>query len=503
MATAYNIEPLPTGRVLIKTTMGPLDVELFCKETPATCRSFIQLCLEGYYNNVIFHRVIRDFIVQTGDPTGTGTGGEAATPEGTVKDEFNSRLKYTRRGLVGMANSGEKDDNGSQFFVTLDATPELERKNTLFGRLAVGDTIFNALRIGNLETDQLDRPLYPPKIISTEVLENPFNDIVPRSTVEEREARQRQLEEEKAKATVKKAKKRNKALLSFGDDEEEGETVKTKIKSVYDLEPSSVAPVAPAPEPQPAPVKRKERKPSQPSQSQSQPVIDLTDKSPPVPTSYAAPVPVVIHDSPPPEPKPASRKPSAPKLSVEEQIASLKSELKSLKNKRAVEEEEELQNVKKGKKYLETEIQKYMTSGRAILGKRSRKTRREDDTLSKLTQFQRKIFGAVEQERPSSKVVAEDEDAPVCELHNVPGCMSCFDRFGEQPDEDDPKSLWGHKLVFAKDVFGKDDKYRVEREGADLEVIDPREREQAFAEEAKRARAESKETTKVFRQDRR
>src|SRR5271168_5222510 len=75
MASSYNVEPPPYGRVLIKTTMGPLDVELFTKETPQTCRSFLQLCLEGYYDNVIFHRIIKDFIIQTGDPTGTGTGG--------------------------------------------------------------------------------------------------------------------------------------------------------------------------------------------------------------------------------------------------------------------------------------------------------------------------------------------------------------------------------------------------------------------------------------------
>src|SRR5271170_1926475 len=67
MSSQYNIEPLPTGRVLVKTSMGPLDIELFAKETPQTCRSFIQLCLEGYYNNVIFHRIVKDFIIQTGD----------------------------------------------------------------------------------------------------------------------------------------------------------------------------------------------------------------------------------------------------------------------------------------------------------------------------------------------------------------------------------------------------------------------------------------------------
>ena len=78
--------------------------------------------------------------------------------------------------------------------------------------------------------------------------------------------------------------------------------------------------------------------------------------------------------------------------------------------------------------------------------------------------------------------------------------MSCFDRFGEQPDEDDPKSLWGHKLVFSKDLFGKDEKFRTQRQGEDLEVIDPRERAKDFAEQEKKSRGGS-QSTKVWWQD--
>src|SRR5436190_19185719 len=100
MSSQYNVEPLPMGRVLVNTSMGPLDIELWTKETPETCRSFIQLCLEGYYNNIIFHRIVKDFIIQTGDPTGMGTGGEAATLDGTVKYEFTSRMRYMRCDLV-------------------------------------------------------------------------------------------------------------------------------------------------------------------------------------------------------------------------------------------------------------------------------------------------------------------------------------------------------------------------------------------------------------------
>ena len=512
MSSQYNIEPLPTGRVLVKTSMGPLDIELFTKETPQTCRSFIQLCLEGYYNNVIFHRIVKDFIIQTGDPTGQGTGGEAATPDGVLKDEFHSRLRYTRRGLVGMANSGAKDDNGSQWFVTLSATPELERRNTLFGRIASGDTVFNALRMGELEVDKLDRPVHPPRIISTEVMENPFKDIVPRSTVEEREERQRQLEAEKAKVGVKKAKTRNKALLSFGDEEgEEGPIIKTKIKSVYDLED---------PQPQKTTKISKEtvKEPAKPAKAPPKPVpaqvpvpdtIDLTTtetkaKSPP---SYSTAIPIVVDDSPSPPPLPATKKPTAPKESIEDQIATLKSQLKGLKSKRPANETSSTSTSpsKRGKTLLESEILNYVSSGRAILGKRSRHTRREDDTLSRLNAFQRKILTS----EPETAAVPdggaggkEDLESEVCELHHVPGCMSCFDRFGEQKDEDDPGSLWGHKLVFAKDLFGKDEKFRTQRQGEDLEVIDPREREKEFLErDKKKQRGEQRGGTKVWRQD--
>lgn len=133
--------------------------------------------MEGYYNNTIFHRVVKDFIVQGGDPLGDGTGGESIYGQ-TFKDEFHSRLRYNRRGLVGMANS-DKDDNASQFFFTMGPTPELQNKNTLFGKVT-GDTIFNMLKLEEGEVDHNERPIYPHKILKTEILKNPFDDIVPR-----------------------------------------------------------------------------------------------------------------------------------------------------------------------------------------------------------------------------------------------------------------------------------------------------------------------------------
>ncbi len=128
MSTIYNLEPQPTGSVVIHTNRGELAVELFAKQAPLTCRNFLQLSLDGYYDNTSFHRLVPGFILQGGDPTGTGHGGESIYDSGALggdldpwpmdqrqgknagamgvgfKDEFNSRLKFTRRGLVGMAN---------------------------------------------------------------------------------------------------------------------------------------------------------------------------------------------------------------------------------------------------------------------------------------------------------------------------------------------------------------------------------------------------------------
>jgi peptidyl-prolyl cis-trans isomerase SDCCAG10 len=116
MSNIYIQEPPTLGKVLLETTAGDIEIELWSRECPKTCRNFIQLCMEQYYSKTIFHRVVKDFIVQGGDPTGTGRGGESCwgTP---FKDELHSRLRFVRRGLVAMANAG-KDDNRSQFFFT-------------------------------------------------------------------------------------------------------------------------------------------------------------------------------------------------------------------------------------------------------------------------------------------------------------------------------------------------------------------------------------------------
>ncbi|XP_057334603.1 spliceosome-associated protein CWC27 homolog [Microplitis mediator] len=223
MSNIYILEPPSTGKVLLKTSVGDVDIELWTKEAPKACRNFIQLCMEGYYNGTIFHRLVKGFIVQGGDPTGTGEGGESIYGH-PFKDEFHTRLRFCRRGLVAMANAG-KDDNGSQFFITLGATPELQNKHTIFGKVT-GETIYNILKLEEAEVDHDDRPTYPQKIIKSEVLLNPFKDIVPRvlNTVEDKPAK-----ESKPKVSGVK----NFKLLSFGEEAEEDEEEFTVLNKQF------------------------------------------------------------------------------------------------------------------------------------------------------------------------------------------------------------------------------------------------------------------------------
>jgi len=179
------------------------------------------------------HRVVKDFIVQGGDPTGTGDGGESAYGSPFI-DEFHPRLRFNRRGLVGMANSGSLNTNTSQFFITLNKTEELQGKNTLFGKV-VGDTIFNALKVQDLELDN-ERPIYPPKIERTEVIHNPFDDIKLREKKRKLDAPPTAAQQKSKSAKIKGTK--NLALLSFVEDSpaqmvKDDESDKFKLKSAY------------------------------------------------------------------------------------------------------------------------------------------------------------------------------------------------------------------------------------------------------------------------------
>ena len=143
--------------VEIASTLGKIAVELFPKEAPDTVANFVKLIEKGYYDGVLFHRVIPGFMVQTGDPTGTGRGG----PGWTILDEFNPKLKHNKAGILSMANAGP-DTGGSQFFITLGATPHLDNRHAIFGQVVEGQDI--VVKIGASPRDGSDRPKTPLKM---------------------------------------------------------------------------------------------------------------------------------------------------------------------------------------------------------------------------------------------------------------------------------------------------------------------------------------------------
>lgn len=117
----------------ITTDLGDIRIELFARKAPRTVNNFVFLSEEGFYDGIIFHRVIKDFMAQTGDPTGTGTGG----PGYSFKDEFDPELRHDGPGVLSMANAGP-NTNGSQFFITHVATPWLDQKHSVFGSVVEG-----------------------------------------------------------------------------------------------------------------------------------------------------------------------------------------------------------------------------------------------------------------------------------------------------------------------------------------------------------------------------
>lgn len=136
------------------TNMGEFEVELFEDKTPITTKNFIDLAQEGFYDEVIFHRIIDGFMIQGGDPTGTGMGG----PGYTIEDEFTPELTHESEGMLSMANTGRPHTGGSQFFITLAATPWLDGHHTVFGKVIKGMEVVR--EIGHVKTGPQDRPVH-------------------------------------------------------------------------------------------------------------------------------------------------------------------------------------------------------------------------------------------------------------------------------------------------------------------------------------------------------
>ncbi len=148
---AMEIDAKKSYSAVIHTEKGDITIQLHADKTPRTVNNFVFLARQGFYDGVIFHRVIKDFMAQCGDPTGTGRGG----PGYRFADEFHPSLKHDKPGILSMANAGP-GTNGSQFFITHIATPWLDNKHTVFGQITAGMDVLMAIK----PRDPM-RPEYP------------------------------------------------------------------------------------------------------------------------------------------------------------------------------------------------------------------------------------------------------------------------------------------------------------------------------------------------------
>ena len=169
MTSASGAEPEKELKVKITTTMGIIEAKLFYQQTPKTVSNFVELARKGFYNGILVHRVIPNFMIQTGDPKGNGTGG----PGYNFADEIVPELKHTKAGILSMANSGP-NTNGSQFFVTVKETPHLDGRHTVFGEVTSGLDV--AIKISEAKS-QNDKPVTDIKMDKVEIIGDWFKPV--------------------------------------------------------------------------------------------------------------------------------------------------------------------------------------------------------------------------------------------------------------------------------------------------------------------------------------
>jgi len=271
MSQVYSTEPKTTGRVILNTTHGPIDIRLFCKEAPTTCRLFLQLCLDGFYDNLIFHRILENFLIQTGHRDDSKSRQEGLQESYNTllppvdvpkkKLEIIPRIKFNHRGQVAWAlpldddsvsNSASPEEMqalAKQLFITLDEAPFLNKRYVILGTIQ-GDTIFNALRIGKSETigdtGELVDKQNAPKVKDVRIVEHMFDDLV--ATKEQLvpwkcKDDERTGNKDSAGEILKKRRKKRKGkkdlnVLSFGaemEDVDDGLAGTVGMKSSHDL----------------------------------------------------------------------------------------------------------------------------------------------------------------------------------------------------------------------------------------------------------------------------
>ncbi len=159
---AMTIDPTKTYVAILKTEKGDIKVQLFADKAPKTVNNFVFLARQGYYDNTTFHRVLKDFMAQGGDPTGTGGGG----PGYRFEDEIDSTLKFDDGGYLAMANAGP-NTNGSQFFITFVPTPWLDGNHTIFGKVVEGMEVVKSLTL----RDPSENPNFRGDLLKTIIIE--------------------------------------------------------------------------------------------------------------------------------------------------------------------------------------------------------------------------------------------------------------------------------------------------------------------------------------------
>ncbi|KAA8642859.1 hypothetical protein EYZ11_009695 [Aspergillus tanneri] len=517
MSSHYTTEPAATASATLNTTFGPLHIALWANQTPQTCRNFLQHCKDNYYTGTIFHRIEPGFLIQGGDPTGTGSGGtsiyeepefeydpDARDPNEKVvlRDELHSRLRFNRRGLVGMAK-GDDGTYGSQFFITLANTErELNGQCTLFGRIE-GDSIYNVVKIAEAERiEGTDRPVYPVKVTSCEVGElGPLEGKI--KTRQITATAPTKTDEKPVPRKKKKAAKGGKMLLSFGDDEGDVDMPVRSAKPKYN---SSLVTDTGLPGPdersKQARSTKQEQMSAQARKRPRSPSLERVRKDRPKTPDRASQLPL-------PDPESPERSPSRPRSkSPAERPSNLSrtnAEIEDLKASMRRNVHAGPADTGRKKSALEAMIPETAIRGRrrgTANGMTAFSGSAETETLKLFNAFKAKLEGADSlpsaREAPTTERSAhqpdntvdtqqvEDEEAQLCDLHFIAHCQSCKTWDTNETEEagqtDDDKGWLTHELRFGKDMLGKDLNWKREHpDDADsLMVIDPREREKEF-----------------------
>lgn len=431
---ATSLEPATTARVILETSKGPLEFELWAKETPLASRNFLQRCAEGYYDGKTFHRIAKGFVAQA------GSGYRDNSTDAFFADEIHTRLKFTSRprGILGTANmSGKKNSNGSQFIITLGNGPQtqaLNGKSTVFGKI-VGDSIYNLAKI-ELDSEMLEdgeTPMYPTVIKSAKILESYFDDLVYKSATKDAT--------EEAKPVFKKRAKKAKVRVSYDDDEdaEEDEGIQLnkpakkrfKMKSAHEtMNDKSLA------------LESKETK---------APGAKV-EKPAPRPVAKPAPAAPEVESQPPIQSEAPAKEEQAAHPKTAAELDSEYERLKaSLKNQT---EPAKIEPIKSKLSVVEQEREAYLS--KQNLPRRKDASKRESQTLSLLNKFTSKLASSASSApstaksstpTPTIKAQAPHEDNEDDDLDSLDG---------SDDDDDDGTSIWSHRFL-PEHVESKDD----------------------------------------------